>query len=472
MGSVLPSLGKGNRLKRTTWIFLTLLALAFLQNVYIISRHPVRLARGDEAQYIEIAHQDSSRSVAWSRLVPGFMVFEWQPPFVNSLYGLLRDPELLEAYRTGDGLVNPHQEWSQDLSDFFLRVSVLNLVLYLAAGANLYFLTGKLGFGGWAAALASGLYFFNPRVVFYVQSLWPEILHIFLLSSGFTVLVIAIRNPQRRWYFFSGVIIGFAALTKGVLGVFLWLLLPAIAWSMVKQGKMDLQRTVRCLGLFVLGYALVLTPQVTANRINHGVTAIATNTWINIEAGLIPASETDGDFFNRYFSASEDPVTREVLSRARVFEYLRRTNPLILARFLAERFVDLQLDRSFLENAYNQGRWGPDFSSPARDLLISLSVVFSRVLFLLGAIGALSLGFRSPERVVLACFVWLYLGMTFIVGFHPRNFIQVFPYLAVFTAAAVNRMVIFVRNRSALAEPEPKPEDESSSDREDQANLR
>ena len=449
-------------MKRTTWIFLALLALTFLQNVYIIARHPVRLARGDEARYIEIAHQDGSRSVAWSRLVPGFMVFEWQPPFVNSVYGLLQNPELLEAYRSGEGLVNPHQEWSPNLSDFFLRVSVLNLVLYLAAGANLYFLTGKLGFGGWAAVLASGLYFFNPRVVFYIQSLWPEILHIFLLSSGFAVLVIAIQNPQRRWFFFSGMIIGFAALTKGVLGVFLWLMLPAMAWSMMKQGKMDLQMTIRGLGLFVLGYALVLTPQVTANRINHGVTAIATNTWINIEAGLIPVSEVDGNLFSRYFSASEDPVTREVLSRARVFDYLRRTNPLELVRLLAERFVDLQLDGSFLEDAFNQGRWGPDFSPPARDLLISLAVVFSRVLFLLGAIGALSLGFRAPEGVVLAGFVWLYLGMTFIVGFHPRNFIQVFPYLAVFTAAAANQVVIFVRNRSALAEPEPKPEDEKS----------
>ena len=253
-------------------------------------------------------------------------------------------------------------------------------------------------------------------------------------------------RKKLRFLFASGILFGYCALTKGVVGWYMICLVPAIAYFAFRRDNASLPLRARLQhGLTIMVilfgcYGLVVYPQKIANYSRHRVFAISTNTWINIECAVIPYDEPIGQTFERYFKASPELQPREDSSRKRVIEYLKSpsaTVPRIVAHQL-EQFISQQLNSSFLIRSYQEQRWGDKVKAlPYGTIAIDVGIVISWVVFLFGIQGVVIKGTRSFGGVVLLLYVSYYCLSLLVVGWNPRFFVQVMPFLAVFASAAM-----------------------------------
>jgi hypothetical protein len=428
------------------WPIIVLAIVMVVINWSILHSYPVARVSGDEPGYVKLSHGDSSYGQKLSRLLPGNMRFEWQPPLPYSIYGLLAgDQSLIEAYQKNQQVpANPFE--NERVAAFCHRISLLNLLLFLLIGANVYIISLLLGFGRPAAVLASCLVWFDPALVFYVGALWPEFLHLALLSSAMLLLVLFGSRDKLRLLAPAGILLGYCALTKGVAGWYMVFLVPIVAYCSFVRLRESLPARVRAVyslkaAAILLGcYLVVVYPQKTANFYKHNVFAISTNTWINVECGLIPAQEVGGDTFPRYFKASPDLKLREERSRDRVMEYLRRptvTMPQIIANQL-NMFISNQLNNSFLVREYQAKRWGDKISTfPYGTIAINIGILMAWTLFLGGMLGIVRRCCRSLGCMVLVVYVLYYCGSLLVVGWNSRFFVQVMPFLAILSAAGL-----------------------------------
>ncbi|UCH97815.1 MAG: phospholipid carrier-dependent glycosyltransferase, partial [Candidatus Aminicenantes bacterium] len=334
------------------WPIAALVLAALVINTYLIIKHPVRKTWGDEAIYIELAHQEVSFLAKLKRLVPGNMFFEWRPPFAYGLYGLFASKSITQAYHQKNTSINPNLKWNDDFSIFFNRVSFFNLVLLIIIGVNIYILCLWLNSRKACAIAASAMIFFNPRLLFYVQSIWPELLHLALLTSALLLLILYYRREKLLFLIISGILFGFCSLTKGITGLYLFSLLPVFFYFLYHRSGKNVKSSLKLVAIFFCCYLGVILPQKLSNYFNHHVFSIALNKWVNIECGIIPAHEAGGALYERYYSASPDLVTREKLSKKRVFDYLKRTSMVkVFAKQLGQ-FVSMQLNDSFLYKGF------------------------------------------------------------------------------------------------------------------------
>ncbi len=417
-------------------------------NACLLHLYPVAKIVGDEPRYVKLCHQDSSTLQKLSRLLPGNMCFEWQPPFPYSVFGLLAtDQKLFQAYQNNEAIqFNPGE--NERVALFLHKVSWLNIALFLILGINVYRLGLLLGFGKASAVLTSCFVWFNPAMIFYVSTMWPEFLHLALLSSAFLLLLLFDARKKLRFLSLSGILFGFCALTKGIVGWYLLCLLPVIAYFSFSRSSDSLplrariQSGLKIMAIFFGCYAAVVYPQKAANYYKHHVFAISTNTWINVESAVIPYEEPVDETFHRYLKSSPDLRSRENLSRERVLEYLKRPT-VNVSRILShqlDQFVSQQLNGSFLVRSYGEQRWGDKIKAfPYGTIAINMGLVISWILFLFGLQGVIRNGAGSFGSAVLAIYVLYYCLSLLVVGWNPRFFIQAMPFLAIFASSVLLR---------------------------------
>lgn len=412
---------------------LLVLVLCLGVDLACVRAHPVTLAWGDERAYVEHSHAHlDARREPW-RLLPGFMPLEWQPPLVDVVYSFLSYGPLRERYAAGDE-VEPTLRWDDDLAVFFQRAERLNFVLLVVASVLLYALGLAAGLARWSSALATACFALNPRVLFYVQGLWPEMLHFVLLFAHLLAFLAFLRRGSAAALLCASTLLAYCALTKGLAGP--WFAIAFLFLAVRLRGeRAGWRRTLLCLALFALPYLGLTGAQKARNLAVEGTFGIATNTWVNVEAGLRGRNATFAD----YWRASRDPVERERASRERVRAYLEATPLATVATRQLRSYRQLLLEQSFLQLGLEYGRWrgDPDRAQP----LLDLSVALSWCLFVLGAAGALVLGATSAARAALACFLAWYLASLALVCSNPRFFVQAIPLLALFAALLVESAV-------------------------------
>jgi hypothetical protein len=364
------------------------------------------------------------------------MPLYWWPPLTFAVYGMMVTPGDLDP--TAPQL--PHDRFGSERptpASFVRRISVLQAAGMLGSGFLIYVIALQLGLSRPAATLALAATVLNPRLVFYVQALWPEWLHAIVFLAATALLVKFTRTGGLIPLAFASGLLGIAALIKGIAPTFLILLIPGLLWMHRGNSRSRLLAVVTST---VIPFALVTGPQSIRNHQEYGVFALSTNTWINIEAGLLPPTAASGggdeSVFDLYRESAPDPVTREKLSRMRVVDHLARTSPLEILERMARNYY-FSVRHSFFRGGVHSGRWeNAEGLSPLVPLVTMLSVL----VFVAGTVGVVLAWRRDRANLVVALFLTYYLLALGIVGFNPRFFVQAMPLLGVMTALTLDHV--------------------------------
>jgi hypothetical protein len=415
---------------------IALLALVTLTiNTCVIIIHPVQKIREDEKKYVEGAHREISFPARLKRLIPGNMYFEQQSPLTSSFYGLFARDKLTRTNHRGNPGTRPDPGWDEDLSIFFKRVSFFNLVLLLVIGVNVYFLCLLLNPRRICALAASCLVFFNPRLLFYIQAIGPELLYLALFTAALLMLILFYRRDKLYFLITAGVLFGFCSLTYEFAGFFLILLILVFFHFLGRRPGSRVGASLKLVAILYCCYFAVVLPQKLANYFNHHVFAISLDKWMNIERGVIPAHVAGGNLYRRYLNASPDPLTREKLSEKRVYDYLKQSNiPEVFAKQL-EQFVSRQLNNSSLSKGFLEKRWAGTYFPAMNRILTCISIILSWGLLFFGVLGVVRYRFGSVESALMSVFIIYYVLNLFIIGVEPRLMVLVLPFLGIFTAA-------------------------------------
>ena len=155
-----------------------------------IANHSVQKLFDDEVEYIEHAHEAKSWDQKLIKLVPGFMgVYGPWPPFSSAFSGLFSTAELHERYQQEKvsppkNAINFDNTVTSDISRYLNRIASINLLMLMVSGFLIYQICLQLNMRPFYCALATSLVVFNPRVLVYVQGLWPELLHQKNMQTG------------------------------------------------------------------------------------------------------------------------------------------------------------------------------------------------------------------------------------------------------------------------------------------------
>jgi hypothetical protein len=442
-------------------------ASAFAVHLHILASHPVRRIFGDERTYLRYAGVLCPDR--FEKLLPGQMIFELWPPFAYSFHAVFvpcglaperskrsaREFAALERLEYATSM-REHPDYTDDFhfaldseeTGAALRpIAWVNLTLLLALAGLVFAFCVHLGAGVPAAALGAALIAINPRLGYYVTTLWPELLHAVLLSGALLGLshAVDLAGPGRRLGYglatASGLLVGYAALTKGVAGTFFGLVSLTVAcWALwqLRSDRRSATRLMIALALFVVSAQAVVLPQRLANRSRIGAPIIATNFWLNVEVGLGSDDLDAGAVRRTYFGASRDFLERETLSRARVRSYLSGVDPARLAPRLAAKLKRV-VSSSFLAKSRATKRW---------DGIAEEDLGAARILSLLlncglmvgaGAYALLAFRWRFPELLLLGFVVYYFAGLVVMVG-NERMFVQAIPPLTILTASLAGRL--------------------------------
>ncbi len=419
-----------------------LVGLTVAAHLVVLARAPIVKTFGDEASYTREAHRHIDDGAA--QLLPGRMLFHHRPPFAFHFFAMFAERELITHPEREPWIIeNPHESWSPAMTRFVRAVSLAHLVLLLATGIGVYALCALVGGGAVGANVAAAFVLLHPRLGFFVQSLWAEILHMALLVAGLLLLVSAVARrrsppdlPTLALVALAGATLAYAALTRGVVAGFSWLVGPWLAVETfladrrAAGGGVALARGALLAALFFAVFQGTLAPQRLANLGRHGTTLIAHNTWRNIEAGLIG----DDGYIERYKAASDHPAQREALARERVLRHVRESPKLALAARQTGSFVRT-IDRTFVERGVRQERWGAGVAAGAAAAAASWA---SWGVFVLGIAGLAWRGASSAGSRLVAAFCLYYMAGLLVVIPNVRMFVQLVPPLAVFAGLAVD----------------------------------
>jgi len=397
---------------RALTILLLGLAAAHVAFAYL---QPPPVAFGDETHYAKVAARDLQDGTL--SLLPGSLRAAMRPELAARVFAELAGGlPLAEAGPDDESPAEGRKRAATvDGTALIGRVTPLHLLLHLATLALVFRQGRLLGLSGWASFAAAALLGLFPWFAFHVQALWPETIHAFLAALGLTALLAYQRRPRPLLLVPAGLALGYALLTKATLAPFVWVSLLSVAvWT---PGA---RRAAGAVALLAGAVALVIVPQMSANRAAGFGFGLGANRWWNVELALrtpasVPAAAGDPyglarwdlqrEITDVYMAASRDPLQREAAARERSLAHVREQGWSTVVREQLAEFRDVLLARPglafyrapCLEQALGyRARWGSPppgwiaaLSWPARPLWW--------VLLVLG-LGGLVLGCRGDRR--------------------------------------------------------------------------
>ncbi len=417
------------------------LVLAVIVSVLFIELYENQKIWGDEPSYIKASHEEANKQISpIISLLPGYLSFSWQPPLPDSIYSFFANDRLRDHFAKKNILDDEH--FVIEKRRFMKDVAYFQLLLLVVSGVLIYLISINLSLSPSFSSLAVALTIFSPRVLFYIQTLWPELIHYVLLLSALFFFISYLKKNSLILLFISSVLFIYCVFTKLIVSYYFYLLIVVLIYY--HRNTLKQKRTIYAFCLFIIPFFLLSTIQKAKNYYMFNAFAISTNSWINIEKGIIPrfSIKDDLSYKDRYDAVSKDPIEREHKSRERVIEYvLKSTNIEDLVSHQVDQFFD-QLGSSFLWRGVRRNRWS---RSDALDLAVSFSKFLSWFLFILGSVGAFLYSRKNIIIFSVAIFVIYYLALLFLVLYNPRYFVPVIPLLAIFTSMVIRDLIIASR---------------------------
>jgi len=166
---------------------------------------------------------------------------------------------------------------------FLLFLFKKNILLIQMAQALVYALTSLIVFKiyrmwfdkkiAFTGAMISALF---PTIPSYVPYLQTEVLFTFLLALSILGLMNAFKYDSLRWFFYTGLMIGVAALCRAVLMLFfIFIILAIFLHYFGKDRKVLNLKVLKASIILLLGYFLIVTPWILRNYSIFGKPSIA-----------------------------------------------------------------------------------------------------------------------------------------------------------------------------------------------------
>jgi hypothetical protein len=464
-GSKAPSLvaiKKNNKkLIRSHHGIIILLILSLLFSGLYIEYYPVKRAKGDERAYIKIIHEIPAFPNNLLKCLPGKMIYNWWPPFTFSFYSFAATEEYHEFFasidksklRNSDDLCfflslkeSDKKKFNDLLPKFFHNISYLNLGLLLISGLILYAIVRSLGLPTPIACFVSSLVIFNPRIVYFVQGLKPELLHFCLLWGAVLFLIRGMKKENLFSIVSGSILLGFASLTKSVAGVYFMLLLPVLICYWTREflrSNSSPSKVIIILACFATPFILIQSTQKISNYSNYGNYAINNEKWITIEMGLLQHNTLNRySAFWQYLSNPNLPG-REQESKQRVLKALQVRGIFNILKAQIKYVPKQQLNDSFLQIGIAAKRWGNSEDLKPFNWIAQIMTIG---IVLAGTMGLVLFGFSSIDRMFLGMFLIYYFCGLMVVGFNCRFLIQALPPLAIFCGFMLKSLLSYRYN--------------------------
>jgi 4-amino-4-deoxy-L-arabinose transferase-like glycosyltransferase len=327
-----------------------------------------------------------------------------------------------------------------------LRVQVVQTTLLLFVAFVLRDLVRRLTDRPLAADAAAWLVLAYPPLVAFAHYLWPEVLHLALFLAAFWILVA--RPTSLAWMPAAGVLLGFALLTKSLLGPFL----PVLLWPILRDGSWP-RRLARAALLFACLGATVL-PTMASNRARTGRLVIADSSRFNLWVGLNDRSRKSlvddrvGDEYATYRNSAATAAERDAILSARTAALLRERGILATLRGqLGKQYFRLFDKDSYLTDQLPDGPMGRTeagyHGTPAGVVLLVRAVSYALyALVLIGFAFGLALCPRRgrPALWVVLGFLGYNLATFLLLHVKSRYQVQFLPFVFLYAGCAWDRV--------------------------------
>ena len=373
---------------------------------------------GDEGHYLALATAEAE-DPGWS-LLPGTFGFDHRP---------LLNVRLLSLFAP----------------EVYPRIALLNLLLLVVLVLCTYGSARQLGLSSGASLGAAGFLALFPWIGFHFHSLWPEVLHMALVSVVLLLFLRFFETARPGLLVGAGVATAYALFTKGSLQPFLVLFFASLVWRFVRPPG-TLTEQLKPAGVAILAFGLPLAalvlPQLLVNRgAGHGM-HLAANRWWNLEAGLTTSPEHKlREVDHDYLTSSRDEREREAFARERTLAYVSKSGLVTVVRTqLAKLWKLLSRKRSGFERSLHEfQRWGEP-PPPLLRILETPARVGWYLLWGLGLLGLALLFRRGLGWSFCALFLCAYLVALAAVPVKIRFALPVVPLLTLFAAGACDEL--------------------------------
>lgn len=315
-GSSVAKLGSKAALKhviRKNWMLVIVFLLFGVASAIYCLVYPTNSIWGDEVDYLRTSNTLPALDGYIPRQIPGALPYYWWPPFASAFYSVLSPDSLKDFYANNPSdrrktLIPPQKQ-------FLRNVAAVNVLLLGMSGLILYYIAKLCGLGkGWSS-IAAAFTLLNPRILFYEQALWPEVLHLLIFCCALLFLFLFLQKRSIGLLLTSSLFFSYASFTKGVAGIYILLLAALLFLYHFKF--VSFSQSLKYSAALLIPFLLLTNAQKMRNFLVHDHYAIASNTWINIEAGLIPEDSITADgyrnVYERYQKAARTPLKKERL---------------------------------------------------------------------------------------------------------------------------------------------------------------
>lgn len=305
-----------------------------------------------------------------------------------------------------------------------------------------------------AGALAALVLLAYPHTVSYAYFLWPEILHLFLLTAA--LWVVTRRSERLVWAGVLGALVGLALLTKSLLTPFAPVFGVALAW----HGRIR-DRISRCL---VAACVLtgVITPTILHNLNDHGVATIANSSLFNHWVALNERSRRNledivvSGMYRQWQRSGDTFSERNDFVKQQIVDHYRRNGVLQSMLHLASHQYFRLLDRGtfFADMSpgglqHRAGKTG--YQAPPRWIYQALKAL-NTVLYagiLVGA--ALAVGLGRPRGPIWIGLTYLAYSLALLLFVHvkTRYRLQLLPVALILAASSA----CWVWQRAGMPQP-------------------
>ena len=236
-------------------------AFALLFGLYFINFHANQLVWGDAKEYIEISHNNFDEVGTIERMLPGGMLLQWWPPLSYSIYSYLTEQKHVPT-------TLGHQELFElaPVRIFAKRVYYFNLIMYVILGILVYHVAQLVGVRENYALAVSLFIYLTPRIFFYIQGFYPELLHLVLLLSGIILFIKHEKSDNPLFLAASSIVFAYAAFTKGVV---LYYVIALTLYLVIKRIRIKKPIWI-AVSAFVIPYMALTGMQIYKNAMEHG----------------------------------------------------------------------------------------------------------------------------------------------------------------------------------------------------------
>ncbi|HHO54066.1 MAG TPA: hypothetical protein ENK18_25150 [Deltaproteobacteria bacterium] len=298
--------------------------------------------------------------------------------------------------------------WTKQIFGTMQSVKVMQVILSMISVVMLYAI-GHLVSGRRTARISALLLALNPTIAWFTNTLWIETIYIFFLLAAGLGILIAQRTSRWMPALWSGVMLGFAVLFRGIATYLPPLYLLAVCWP--EQGNpLDLNDWVssgrkrwRSLAAFGVGLVLTVSPWSIYGSQTYGGFMVSDATVGHVlflgNNDFPPLTFDYGNgmltqpLFARYLKTGRRPCKRSEppvqSSKCEVQQALRwiQTHP---GRFIGR--IPMRLAQIFNPNSFltRHVRWGylPGLPWFLKEALCVLIVTWTTALYVGGTLAA------------------------------------------------------------------------------------